>query len=108
MHPGTTYRAIRKYSVPKTGLVEITSDGNIRKGDISGGDGVNARITLNGITLWPATGDWQAISYNDATGYSINIEAFVKKGDMIEFEVDKKASNAYDSTIWNPIVTFTE
>jgi hypothetical protein len=49
---------------------------------------------------------WQAIAYNDATGYAIDVYAEVQPGDRIFFIVNMHQNNLFDTTSWDPTVDF--
>lgn len=44
-------------------VLDIT--GTVRKFAAEGGDGVTVSIWKNGFMLWPETGQWKPIAYND-------------------------------------------
>jgi hypothetical protein len=93
--------SVRKWVAPRTGLIWIA--GNVAKSDISGGDGVTAKILKNRIQLWS-----RMLAYNDSIGYEMGISVAVQKGDAIYFTINQNANNAYDSTRWNPSIAYIE
>jgi len=56
--------------------------------------------------VWPANGQWQTIGYNDATGVGHDFIINLAQGDTLSFRVDQRAGSAYDTTAWNPIITY--
>jgi hypothetical protein len=79
----------------------------VLKSDASGGDGVVARITRNGATIWGP----QAIAYNNQSGVESNLDNLnVNAGDTIRFIVDSggNSDNTADLTSWVPIVAVTQ
>ncbi len=97
-------RIARVWTAPSTGTVSVR--GRVLKLDLSGGDGIIARITKNGTRIWPASGD-QTIAYNDDLGVESNLDSLsVTAGDVIRFEVEKNANNTSDSTSWTPAVVY--
>lgn len=103
VHPGSTTDTVRLFVSPMEGTVKIT--GAVRKRDLSGGDGVQARILKNGTQIWPASG-WQNIAASDGTGVDPQLLAYVKPGDEIRFVLNRKSTIANDSTYWDPQVVY--
>jgi len=100
-------KVARAWTAPKTGTISIR--GRILKSDLSGGDGVVARITRNGTQIWPASGG-QSVSYNELAGIEQVLDGLtVSAGDVIRFEVDSGASNnnTADLTSWAPSIAYT-
>ncbi|MCQ6557445.1 glycosyl hydrolase family 28 protein [Paenibacillus mendelii] len=108
--PGTMYlhpdnsQAMLEWAAPKAGTVRVK--GLVKKANTQGGDGVNVSIWKNGSMVWPTNGQWQTIGYNDATGVNHDFILSLAQGDTISFRVDQRANSAYDSTSWNPIITY--
>lgn len=102
LHPDTN-QTILEWKAAQKGNIQIT--GNVRKYDILGGDGVVVSIWKNDTLIWPESG-WTAIGYNDNVGLKHDIEVDVEQGDIISFRVDEGMNNAYDTTIWTPIITY--
>jgi hypothetical protein len=93
----------RTWTAPFTGTVSIR--GRILKSDRAGGDGISARITRNGVTIWGA----ESVAYNDQTGVEANLDHLsVVPGDVIRFVVDNggSANNDHDLTSWDPSVAY--
>jgi hypothetical protein len=93
----------RAWTAPFTGTVSIR--GRILKADIGGGDGIGARITKNGVTIWGP----ESVAYNDQTGVEANLDHLsVVPGDIIRFVVDNggRANNDHDLASWDPSVAY--
>ncbi|SFS65820.1 discoidin domain-containing protein [Paenibacillus sp. BC26] len=98
----------KTWTAPSAGTISLR--GRVLKSDISGGDGVKARITKNGSVIWPASGTPQTIAYNDQSGYAANLDAVaVAAGDIIRFEAGNGGSGnaAADTVSWSPTVAYT-
>lgn len=104
IHPGDATDSVRTFLCPVAGSIVITGD--VRKQDISGGDGVKVKILKNSTQVWPATG-WQDIAYNDSVGYDVNVPVTVAEGDEIRFVVNRNGNISNDSTYWNPLVNYS-
>ena len=102
LHPDTN-QTMLEWKASQKGNIQIT--GNVRKYDILGGDGVVVSIWKNDTLIWPESG-WTAIGYNDNVGLKHDIEVDVEQGDIISFRVDEGMNNAYDTTIWTPVITY--
>ncbi len=104
MHPHSNLSTARIWKAPADGMIHIT--GNIRKKDISGGNGVKVRIQVNRNRVWPENAEWQSIAYNDSTGQNIDITIPVKANQKVFFIVDADGDASYDSTYWNPTIDY--
>ncbi|MHB1484833.1 MAG: sialate O-acetylesterase [Saccharofermentanales bacterium] len=100
VHPDTRDAALG-WKAPNSGSVVIS--GNVKKLDLSGGDGVYVAIIKNGVTIW----GYNYISYNDGTGLNFNFSTTVSQGDMIYFHTYKGLNNYFDLTGWSPQITLT-
>ncbi|MBP1994421.1 hypothetical protein [Paenibacillus eucommiae] len=100
MHPGNTTDAVRKWVAPASGSITIT--GNVAKNDVGGGDGVNAQIIHNTTNIYN-----QDIAYNNSTGYDVNLTLSVTAGDAIYFRLNRKSTQTFDLTNWDPVIAFT-
>ncbi|MDO8210346.1 alpha-galactosidase [Conexibacter sp. CPCC 206217] len=103
-HPDDSYDAVRRWVAPVAGVVCVT--GRAYKQDVSGGNGVIASVLHNGTTLWTRT-----IAYDDATGYTTDVELSdvpVSAGDTLSFVVANNGGYANDATIWDPTVTLVQ
>ena len=102
-HPGINTSAVRCFRAPKAGGVTVT--GRVYKADTSkgGGDGVRVSIRHNERTVWQAE-----INGNDAKGVEPKIALDLAKGDAVRFVVHKRGRIFYDTTRWDPIITFAD
>lgn len=100
-HPDANYDSVRKWTSPKAGRISIS--GTARMG-ASGGDGVNVSIWKNGTQIFSST-----IAGSNTTGINTNVSAFdINPGDAVYFRVSKNATIYFDSTYWDPTITWTE
>jgi hypothetical protein len=83
--------AIRRWISDYTGFVTIS--GNLRKTDISGGDGTRNGIYLNGRTALV-----QHLLFNDAVGTNYSINVPVTTGDTVDFITTPKTNGVADRT----------
>jgi len=100
-HPDN-HDSVRKWVAPESGTVKITSDGKISVGP--NGDGVRVKVLKNNKDIWPSSG-WQTIPANSSISFPekyVNVEA----GDALYFIVNKNGTNSYDSTTWDPVITY--
>lgn len=104
MHPDENYQVARIWKAPADGIIHIT--GTISKKDTSGGDGVQAKILRNREHIWPETDEWQYIAYNDTTGTAVDCTLKVNANEKIFFVLDAYGDSEYDSTYWNPTISF--
>lgn len=94
----------RAWTAPYDGFVAIR--GLLLKSEVEGGNGVVARITRNGVRVWPTAGD-QWIAYNERAGVESNLDRlFVQAGDILRFEIGNNGSHDYDRTSWAPTVAY--
>ena len=94
------------WTAPTAGYISIR--GRVLKNDISGGDGVEARISCNGAQIWPSGSVPQTVAFDDQSGFDANVNALpVSAGDKIAFEIDGKESCANDLTSWAPCLVFS-
>jgi len=100
-HPGVNAPAVRCFKAPHAGRITIT--GRVYKADTNngGGDGVSLFIRHNADTLWT-----KQIAGNDSTGVEPKLTLTVAKGDAIRFIVHKRGRIFFDTTHWDPIVTY--
>ncbi|MFD0716152.1 hypothetical protein [Paenibacillus sp. GCM10027626] len=99
-HPDSGKDSVRKWVAPAAGVVRIS--GVVKKSDITGGDGINAKILHNATTIYD-----QDVAYNDNVGYKTDAVRTVASGDAIYFRVNMKATNLNDGTLWDPKIEFT-
>ena len=98
-HPGRTTSAIRCFTAPRDGRVSVT--GRAYKADTHGGDGVALAIRHRSGTVWQAQ-----IDARDAKGVEHNLTLDVRKGDAIRFIVHRRGAIEYDTTHWDPLITY--
>ena len=100
-HPGINTPSVRRFGAPAAGKVTVT--GRAFKADVNkgGGDGVTLSIRHNERTVWQAK-----INGNDAKGVEATVALTVAKGDAIRFVVHKRGRIFYDTTRWDPVVTY--
>lgn len=95
-HPHNNDSA-RTWLAPVTGTINI--EGIVKKED-NNGDGVIVKIIKNGNVIWgPYT-------ITDTTGSSHDFDISVSQGDSIYFTVNENGGAAYDTTIWDPIISY--
>lgn len=98
---GNNSDVARVWTAPNSGKISIA--GRVLKSDMMGGNGVVAKITKNGTTIWGP----QVIGYNDITGFDTGIsELDVKKNDIIRLEVSNNGNGSNDTTSWAPTVGY--
>ena len=100
-HPGINTPSVRCFRAPDAGRITIT--GRICKADTNkgGGDGVTLFVRHNAQTLWTAQ-----IAGNDSKGLEPKLLLTVAKGDAIRFVVHKRGQIFYDTTHWDPTITY--
>ena len=104
LHPDNGAQSMLEWTAPKTGTVRIR--GTVKKGNLSGGDGVNASIWKNGSMIWPVNGSWYTLAYNDVTGVSQDLTITVNFGDVLSFRVDQRSNSGWDTTEWTPEIVY--
>lgn len=108
-HPSTsaTSWVARAWTAPSTGVVSLR--GRILKSDnVGGGNGILARITMNGQQIWPASGTKTIAAGDEYTGVShVLDDVSVNAGDVIRFETNENGESSYDKASWTPSVAYT-
>jgi len=99
-HPGIHTPSVRRFTAPRDGRVTIT--GRVYKADLNG-DGVRASIRHGRRTVWTAD-----IKGKDARGAECKLALTVRKGDAVRFVVHKLGRIFYDTTRWDPVVTYSD
>jgi hypothetical protein len=94
-HPGEKYAVVRRWTSPRDG--EITINGRVGH-DADAGDGVRARIVQNNAR---ELGQWKVKKSKEGTKVE---RVSVKKGDTIDFIVDKFGDRNSDSFTWAPAI----
>lgn len=105
VHPGVnpTAHVARTWTAPQAGLVSIRG---LAAKAASGGDGVLARVTHNGATVWPSSG-YATIAASNTTGVETSVDRIlVAAGDVVRFEVTPNGSNEYDTVTWSPTIAY--
>ncbi len=102
-HPGSATPSVRRFMAPRAGRITVT--GRIYKADTKngGGDGVRLSIRLGMQLLWQAE-----INGDDTRGVEPSCELDVTAGDALRFIVHKRGSITYDTTHWDPIITYSD
>jgi len=102
-HPGINTPSVRRFTAPREGRVTVS--GRVYKADTNrgGGDGVRLCIRHNARTLWKAE-----IDGDDSKGVEPNLTLQVLKGDAIRFVVHKRGRIFYDTTHWDPVLTYAD
>jgi hypothetical protein len=95
----------RAWVAPTSGTIAIR--GRVLKETV-GGDGVTARITVNGKQVWPASGGAQTLSGSDTSGYGTDVDLAVSAGDTVRFEVTNGGHGdaGSDVTAWAPSIAY--
>jgi len=99
-HPGINTPSIRCFTAPRDGRVSIT--GRLYKLDPSG-DGVRASVRHGRRTVWTIE-----LAGNDTKGTELKLTLDVRKGERIRFVVHKRGKILYDTTRFDPIVTYPD
>ncbi len=101
-HPGSSLDAVRRWVAPSAGTVRLT--GRAADGDPNGGGGVTVLIRQGSTVLWQ-----QALANGNTTGLTFDLTTTVTAGTPLDFIVNRGAdgSDSYDSTIFDPTITFT-
>lgn len=97
-HPDT-YSSARTWTAPRTGMVQIT--GNPKK-LLLNGNGVNVAIADGTAFIWGP----YFIAGTDGIGLTHTINLYVQQGDQIHFVVDNNGDSGYDTTGWDPTITY--
>ena len=70
------------------------------------GDGINAKVTLNGKQVWPATG-WQYVANATVTvPFAFNVDVVV--GDKLAFVVNMNGNIGWDTTAFDPTIRYPD
>lgn len=102
-HPDVS-DSVRKWVAPYSGTLLVSANGNLRKGDTTGGDGVNVRLLKNDTMLWEAY-----ITATDGIGISFPDRIVeVNAGDALYFELNKNVNHYCDTTVWDPIIEYKD
>jgi PKD repeat protein len=99
-HPGDAGDAVRQWRAPGGGSIRIT--GNAYDSDPGGGDGVLVSIKKGTQLLWERT-----IENGDANGFSYDVTTNVVAGDQINFVINRRSNTYWDSTAFDPTITYS-
>lgn len=105
LHPDNNI-VMLEWVAPRDGEVRIT--GRVRKSALGGGDGIMASIWKNDEHVWPAAAEWQVVEYNDPFGTRHDFSLNVSSGDIISFRIHQRGDTAFDTTAWDPVITYLE
>jgi hypothetical protein len=75
-------------------------------GAVFPGDGINAKITLNGKQVWPAKG-WQYVA-NATVSVPFDLRLAVAAGDQLVFLVNMNGNIGWDTTAFDPAITYED
>ncbi len=70
------------------------------------GDGINAKVLLNGKQVWPAEG-WQYVP-NAAVTVPVDFSVNVAAGDKLVFLVNMKGNIGWDTTSFDPTIQYDD
>lgn len=70
------------------------------------GDGIDARILLNGRPVWPST-NWQHVA-NATVRASCDFNADVQPGDKLVFLVNMHGNIGFDTTTFDPTIAYAD
>jgi hypothetical protein len=99
-HPGSTRDAVRRWTAPQDGTAHIT--GTARDLDGGGGDGVVVSIRHGATMIWQAT-----INNGNTTGVTFDLTRVMHQGETLDFVINRRANNSYDTTSFNPTIALS-
>ena len=79
-----------------------TSRGRRATSDAGGGDGVLVSIRHGATVIWQAT-----INNGNTTGVAFDLTRAMHQGETLDFVINRRANNGYDSTYFNPTIVLT-
>jgi hypothetical protein len=91
---------VRQWRAPGAGSIHIT--GTAFDTDPGGGDGVIVSIKKGTQVLWERT-----IENGSVTGFSYDVTTSVALGDQISFVTNRRSNTYWDSTGFDPAISFT-
>ncbi len=100
-HSGTNTSSVRRFVIPRDGQISVR--GRIYKADTNGGDGVRLEIRVGGQTKWTAE-----IEGDDRVGVEPQLSLPVRSGDLLRFVVHRRGTIGFDTTHWDPVVTYDD
>jgi hypothetical protein len=98
-HPGAALDSVRRWIAPVDGSISMT--GAFRDVDPGGGDGVTVAIQRVGKDLWRRV-------IANASADTFDIKVTVKRGEAIDFIVNRTGNPSYDTTALDAAITFTQ
>lgn len=96
-HPGS-FTSVRRWTAPADGVAAVR--GRARKAPPGGGDGVRVEILHNQAVIWA-----RDVEATDDVGFEHDLPVRVAAGDAMYFRVSRRVNNAFDATIWDPLVS---
>ncbi len=100
-HPGVATEAIRRWTAPDTGTVQIS--GVVYLSDRNSIDGVRTEVRHNGVKL-----SERIILAGDFSTSGLDATVAVQQGDTLDFAINRQgAGNTNDATYFNPALVFT-
>lgn len=103
MHPDAN-DAVIAWVAPWAGTIRLNA--NTISNPVGGGDGVKVKVMKDLAQVWPLSG-WQSIASNSSVNFP-DTEITVNQLDIIYFIVNKNGNNSFDTTFWNPSVSYTQ
>ena len=68
------------------------------------GDGIEARILINGEPLWPAEGWVESAHSGDVKTHDVTVQ--LRAGDRLMFVVGRRENMTCDTTEWDPVIAY--
>src|SRR5262245_39878637 len=99
-HPGSSRDAGRRWTAPHDGSAHIT--GTASNGNAGGGDGVVVSIRHGATVIWQAT-----ILNGNTTGVAYDLTRTMHQGETLDFVINRRSTNSYDTTNFNPKIVLT-
>jgi hypothetical protein len=99
-HPGWTIDVVRRWTAPQGGTARIT--GTARDLDAGGGNGVVVLIRHGATVIWQAT-----INNGNTTGMAFDVTVAIRQGERLDFVINSREDNSWDSTFFNPKITLS-
>lgn len=74
-------------------------------GHPTGGDGIDAKMTLNDRQVWPATG-WRHCPADADEWADFDLRLDIRAGDRLAFVVSRHGNHGYDTTEFDPTIAY--
>ncbi len=100
-HSGTHTSSIRCFKAPRDGQISIR--GRVYKADTNGGDGVRLEVRVGRQSLWRAE-----IDAADKIGVEPVLSLPIHRGDAIRFIVQRRGEIGFDTTHWDPVISYED